>query len=157
MFATPIGNTETKIDATRLGSKLYIGSRPPTGDALRKAGFRVLVLAAASWQPKGSVAYPGLTVIHAPLRDAPDVTEDEYATAQQAARIAARHVIAGRRTLIACEAGLNRSGFVAALTLHELTGWSGKTCADYVRAYRHGALFNTTFLKILSHIPAEKD
>lgn len=107
-----------KLDANRLIPGLYIGSAPPTGDHLRRAGIDVLVLAAEEYQPP-STDFPGVHVIHAPLDDA-DITGEERRIATAAARVVAKALVDGKQVLVTCHMGLNRSSLIAALATRML-------------------------------------
>lgn len=141
------------IDANRVGTRLWIGSRPAPGPGLAAAGFQELILCAEEYQPSAS-EFPGLrAVVHAGIDDH-EPTNEEIRIATRAARRAAQGVRQGSRVLVTCQAGLNRSGLVTALAVHELTGWSGKRCGDLVRSERPGALSNQHFRALLDALPA---
>jgi len=55
----------------------------------------------------------------------------------------------GRRVLVTCAAGLNRSGLVTAIAMHILTRHSGITCVQHVQNRRAGALSNRQFRRVL--------
>lgn len=96
-------------------------------------------------------------VFHVPLDDG-QLSKDEAIRASQAANIAARYFLSGKRVLVTCLAGKNRSGLVAALAVDAITGEGGKTAAGLVRAKRTSlgelapALSNPAFLLFLSQI-----
>lgn len=125
------------------------------------AGFQVLVLCAREYQPAGTV-FPGLTVIHAPNDDHCFVTKEDLRLAVNAASRVAEHLKAGQKILITCLAGINRSGLVAALTIHKALGYSGRSCIDLVRAKRRladgddVALTNTFFVEALLRLQGEE-
>lgn len=133
--------------------ELYQGPKPPQGLVLRDAGFHVLILAAADYQPPAD-RFPTLRVISA----AGDDDDNEPIPAHQlenywnGAKAAAAALHAGQRVLVTCYAGLNRSGIVSALTLHLMTGWAGKRCAEAIRLRRKGALFNKQFSSYLDSL-----
>jgi hypothetical protein len=138
------------IDANRVGERLYIGSYPPRGGALRSAGFDVLVLCAEELQ---GGQFDGVGVLRCPLDDA-DLTQVEWDRARSAARRVAMFVQGGGRCLVTCAAGRNRSGLVTALAVHELTGWPGALCVELVRKSRTraDALTNLTFVAALRRL-----
>jgi protein-tyrosine phosphatase len=136
------------LDCDRLISRLYIGSAPPRGSEVAKAGFTTLVLAAEEYQPKLR-EFPGLrAVIHAPLDDA-DPSEEEVDTAVQAALEISERWAQGERILVTCAAGKNRSGLVAALALHFITCCPPRRCIEVVKREREGALFNPHFVELI--------
>ena len=99
---------------------LFVGSKPPPG---HHEGIDAIVLAAMEYQPPGHL-FPGIEVIHVPLDDAPGrrMREDEIVDATKVASQVARRLRAGRRVLVTCQLGLNRSGLIAALAMHEVYG-----------------------------------
>jgi protein-tyrosine phosphatase len=141
------------VDASPITPQLYVGSAPVPD--LR--GFDVIVLCAQEYQP-GAEMFPGTTVEHFPFDDRPCLSKQELAMPVRAARRVAGHMMVGRRVLVTCQMGRNRSAFVAALALHLTTGESGKACADRVRKHRVDpigvrALSNRGFYSALSKIP----
>lgn len=106
-----------KIDASHIVGGLYIGSKPPTGKRLALEGFDVVVLAAEEYQP-AEWKLPGIEVIHVPMADVPVLLRPEQLRAVRlAAADVARHLTLGRRVLVTCRAGLNRSSLIAAAAL----------------------------------------
>lgn len=138
------------VDANRVGERLYIGSYPPQGSALRSAGFDVLVLCALELQ---GGQFDGVSVLRCPLDDA-DLTQAEWDRARATARRVAALVQSGRRCLVTRAAGRNRSGLVTALTVRGLTGWPGELCVDLVRKSKTkaDALTNPTFVAALRRL-----
>ncbi len=144
------------IDATNiLANRLYMGGRPSPGREIYAGGFDVLVLCAEEIQLPTD-HFPGVEVMYVPLHDdaSQPVSEKIWAQVTGCARRVARRVRAGKRVLVTCAAGLNRSGFVVAAAVHYLTGHSGPKCCSYVsrRRVRCGkhALYNKAFVKALS-------
>lgn len=129
------------IEATEIAPRLWQGSVPPRGPALRRLGFDVLVLAARENQNPGAM-YPGVRVLHVPLVDRREVPVEE---AHQMARRVAAAVRAGHKVLVTCMAGWNRSGLVTALALWYLTGWHGRAVLTHVKARRPVSLQNQYF------------
>lgn len=140
------------IDATKLMEDLYVGSFPPQGHQVRRAGFDTLVLCADELQPRGR-KYPGVSVIHAGFNDG-GASERDLTVAAEAGRRVAQRVSEGQRVLVTCAMGRNRSALVCALAIHLLTGRSGEDCGRYVRARRvdpegQPALSNQLFRQML--------
>jgi len=144
------------LDANQIFPLLHQGSAPPQGPILREMGFSMVVLCANESQPQAS-RFEGIEVLHAPNDDNPmrDPTRDELNRALEAARQVARRIRDGKKVLVTCMAGLNRSGLVCGLTLHMLTGWAGSRCVQEVQAKREAALCNESFVKVLTRIPAK--
>lgn len=138
------------FDASRIAPRLWQGADPPQGTFLRRMNVDVLILCAEERQHDPSL-FPGLIIVKAPMDDGEVVPVD---TAMKAAKAAASLHRAGNRILVCCHAGLNRSGLVTALTLHRLTGASGKRCVEKVQAARPWALCNEVFRQYLERLPA---
>ncbi len=155
------------IDATHIAGPLWIGSHPLTmnlcceehdnkgrrGDDLARNGFEVVVLCAEEWQPK----IPGVETIHAPFDDdhqGLDARQTEIAF--DAARKTADRIAEGRKTLVSCWAGLNRSGLVCALALASVTNSTPQEAGRLVRSKRDGALTNMAFRGLLSRLELKK-
>ena len=101
------------------GGLLAQGSVPPAGV---RVPFDVIVLAAMEFQ---DVDLPGYEVIRVPLDDSgPPPSLEEQAIIRQTASRIARRVRAGKRVLVTCHQGRNRSGVIAGLALVDL-GLSG--------------------------------
>lgn len=137
------------FDAHRLAPRLYQGSAPPAGPELRARGFDMLVLAAEEIQPPEQM-FPGVRVIRAPSDDSSHIPE---ATAHPAAQEVARALRAGKRVLVTCAMGLNRSGIISALALWYATGRPGAECVAQVQNNRPNALCNGWFADYVSALP----
>lgn len=149
------------LDVTHLAGPLWIGSHPLTlgpccdehdrharrGDALARAGFEVVVLCAEEWQPD----LPGVEVIHAGFDDDHSgLDEAQVNIAKRAAAKTARRISQGRKTLVSCWAGRNRSGLVSALALAATSGIHPQEAGELIRSKRAGALTNMAFRGMLS-------
>lgn len=132
---------------------LWQGAKPPLGETLRRAGFDVLVLCAEEWQPDKS-AYPGVTIVRAPNEDSDRISAAQWKTANGAALVVASMLAHSKKVLVTCQAGLNRSGLVSALTIRAFVGLSGTDSARMVQRARRRALFNVYFCKLLGKLPA---
>lgn len=135
------------IDATRLGPKLYQGSFPV--QAVAPLGIDVLVLCARELQTRS--AEPGLVTLRCPLDDHANavLSRGDWQNALRTGALVARYIRSGRRVLVTCAAGRNRSGLVSAIALHELTGRSGKECIEHIQSRRLNALTNDDFVAAL--------
>lgn len=146
--------------ASEIAPNLWQGGFPLEPGRLRQAGFNVLVLCAEELQPEpvdDHLERLGLIVIHAPMNDVEMDGEELKKTfniASKAAHEVVEHLKAGRKVLVTCIAGRNRSGFVSALSLILHHGMSGKDAAERVRKMRANALTNESFSKLLERIPA---
>jgi protein-tyrosine phosphatase len=139
------------LDVNRITENLYQGSNPPHGSLLARAGFHTVVLCAMERQYPAS-AFPGVQVIHAPMDDGYIIPP----LAAPTARLVAQLVRRGKKVLVVCNMGLNRSGITNALALWYLTGMSGHACMWHVQTRRPGALFNNDFAAYLSRLLPRK-
>ena len=138
----------SRAEISEIVPGLYVGSKPPPG---RHTGVDTIVLAAVEYQPPAS-SFPGVEVIHAPLDDAPGrpMTEDEIALATKTAARVARRLRVGRRVLVTCALGLNRSALVAALAMHEIYGMDAEEIIKRLRDARGmWSLSNPNFERLL--------
>lgn len=133
---------------SEVAPRLYVGSKPPPG---QHCGVDVIVLTAMEYQPPARL-FPGTEVIHAPLDDAPgrQMRADEIVDATKVASLVARCLRGGRRVLVSCAMGLNRSALVAALAMHEVYGMDADEIIARLRRARGVlALSNPNFEKLL--------
>lgn len=117
----------------------------------------LIVLCAEEFQPEKKLFAPSsLTVIYAPNDDSDVVTKEQLIIAVRAAREVAKAYLEGKRVLVTCMAGRNRSGLVTAIACCLLYGVSGNKAKRVVQARRKGApaLTNPLFNRFLSKIPA---
>jgi len=149
-------------NADQITKNLWQGGVPSRGSALNEAGFDTLVLCAREWQLP-SVYFPKVKVIHAPNDDYPEdpskPTPQQLQTAVRTAFEVADDIRSGKKVLVTCAAGMNRSGLVTAMSLHLLYGWSGPRCVAHVRLNRtwgddgYMPLSNPQFVRVLSRLP----
>jgi protein-tyrosine phosphatase len=132
---------------------LYQGAAPPFGETVAKLGFDTLVLCAKENQRDD--LYPGVEVVLAPGDDDCRVNRmmRDLPIWQQAAQIVVERVNAGKKVLVTCMAGLNRSGMVTALALRQLTNWTGAEIVEHIQASREMALCNDTFAEYIRGLP----
>jgi hypothetical protein len=147
------------IDAHEIVPLLWQGSKPKPGREIADAGFDVLVFCARDHQPSPA-SFPGLEVILAPNDDHTFLTKDDLAVAVSTATRVAKRLLSGKKILVTCYAGINRSGLVVALTLHKAFGYSGRSCIELVRQRRKFedgdvALTNTFFVEALLKLPGQ--
>lgn len=90
-------------------------------------------------------------LLHWPILDGDRPDMDQ---ALLVAGTAARAVESGTKVLVHCQEGWNRSGLVAALTVRELRGCTGKEALAQVQERRPGTLGNEEFAAALRELPA---
>ena len=120
--------TSDPIDAHRIAPKLWVGSAP---GAAHCAPFDVIVLCAVEYQP----SLPCRT-IHAPFDDTAHPSSEDLRTALDAAKAVNVQRARGRRVLVSCIQGRNRSALVAAIALMLAEGLSAQQAISAVRAQR---------------------
>jgi len=109
-------NLDPYIDATHVVGTLWQGAYPAGVPNLHEL-VDIVVLCAEELQEADSTIR-GVEVWHVPLTDrAWPLTPREKELAHTAALLVRRALDKGRRVLVTCRAGLNRSGLVSALSL----------------------------------------
>ncbi len=131
---------ETAIPS-QIITRLWIGGKPPFDRDLPE--FDVLVLCARELQPE-RLAF-GRQVIRVPLPDSA-LTGHEVRRALLGGQAAAKALAGGRRVLVTCAAGLNRSALVTGLAMGLTTHMSATDIILRIRERRAPeALHNTHF------------
>jgi len=141
------------VDASQVAPGLWVGARPPPGH-YRWLG--AIVLAAREWQPP-SFVYPNVAVLHVPLADDPTrpMPSTQTASAISAARTVTRYLQSGRRVLVTCHLGLNRSSLIAGLAMRLAFGTKADDAIATIRQARGPlALRNPTFVRLLRNFHA---
>lgn len=145
------------LDADEVMPTLWIGSAPPTGIAIGRAGFHSLLLCARQYQPKASM-FPGVDVVHAPFDDDPTrkLTDSECQLVHVASTVAAKKAMSGQKVLVTCVAGIDRSGLVTSLALWKITGLGGRKVLKLMRAARpHVLTQNPYMLRMVERLPGK--
>jgi hypothetical protein len=146
------------IDASEIVPGLWMGSAPPRGHSLLRAGFHVLTLCAIEHQPS-TEHFPGVLVARAALiDDGTPVTSSQWEQALGLSGHLARAVASGKCVLVTCAQGRNRSGLITALVLARVTGCDGRAATRAVQERRISpfgpALTNTEYCRALARVPA---
>jgi protein-tyrosine phosphatase len=137
------------VNANRVHGNLWMSHAPKPEDGFRMSdNFDVLVLAAEEHQPSGRF-FPGVKVIHAPLDDTTQVPANELRIAKKAAAMVATALSKGKRVLVTCWLGRNRSGIITALALVRMGAQPEKAIELVRRARGEHALSNPTFVEII--------
>lgn len=109
--------------------------------------FDALVLCAIDAVPPDDET-AGIDVFRCWLWDAKPTNPEIY-RARQAALFVKEQVVAGRKTVVTCQCGLNRSGLVVGLALRSL-GYDAEEAIRLVRAARGPfALSNEHFVEVI--------
>ncbi len=139
---------DQRLDASNVATRLWVGGKPPFDRDL--PDFDLLVLCAQELQP-GETAFHG-RVLRCPLPDGP-LDHQELARAVLSAKAVGDALLRGRRVLVTCAAGLNRSALVAALALARATKMTAAEIIGRIRQRRSSsALYNTHFQEIIRRI-----
>jgi protein-tyrosine phosphatase len=124
-----------------------------------RAGFDTVVFCAREYQPSPT-HFPGVRVLHAPFDDENWLLKESLETAVRAASEIAVRFSEQEKILVTCQAGINRSGFVVALALHKIYGYSGNKCIELVRQGRQldgdTALRNPAFVDALEKLAGRR-
>ncbi len=123
------------LEHNHIACGVFMGSAPLHPELVVRGSFSAVVLCAEEYQPD-SKAFHGVQVVRAGIDDG-ILSNREMDIATNAAREIQPILRSGRNVLITCMEGRNRSGLVAGLAIHILTGWSGETCAKLIRRNRH--------------------
>jgi protein-tyrosine phosphatase len=137
--------------ATEIVAGLWQGAldvaNPSTAD------FEV-VISMTSRAPHPSWAHQ--QVHHFPVTDpmwAHEMSAKFHERIDLAADVATQGVRSGRRVLVLCAQGKNRSGLVVAMALHKLKGWSGEQAMRCIQQKRPGSLYNIHLQRFLEALP----
>jgi protein-tyrosine phosphatase len=120
--------------------KLYVGGRPPHD---RELAFDTLVLCERHYQPERMV-FRG-TIVRCPIDDDVLSKQEIRQVLNTSSRVAA-DLRQGKRVLVACRAGINRSALVASLALAQMTRMTAPELVAHMKQRRHhDCLFNQHF------------
>jgi len=133
-------------DATPVSPRLWIGTAPPLERDLPTVD--ILVLCAAEIQTD-HLAFHG-QLVRCPIPDA-DLTLAQVELALKTSVTVAKAIVEGKRVLVTCANGQDRSALVVACALHQLTTMSGDQIVAHIRKQRgEASLRNRWFVaKIL--------
>lgn len=142
------------LDASPISRLLWVGAAPPPGRYQKY--FDVIVFTAEEVQPPDE-DYPGVRVRRFPFADEDPASDEDMLTAWDAAEAVARDMDRGRRVLVTCAMGRNRSALVAALALYLQGGFTGPQAMTRLRMRRRDrfgnrALSNPAFQALLLNL-----
>lgn len=129
---------------------LWMGPAPSPEHALVR-GYDLVALTASDYQPPQTDFRARL--LRMPIDDSLQPTTEELMWAFLTGRRVALGVADGKKTLVSCRMGKNRSGLVTALAARELLGITGAEAAHLVRRRRPIALSNPSFVNFLASLP----
>ena len=135
---------DSVLDASNITRRLWIGGKPPFDRDLPE--FDVLVLCAQEIQPRPK--FHGLT-IHCPLPDSA-LDHKELHIALLGGKRVAEELVAGKRVLVTCAMGINRSALVTALGMSRVFKMNATQIIERIRERRNPlCLSNAHFVKYL--------
>lgn len=146
---------EITLNADPVAKNLWVGGVPTDPEEVSNR-FDALVLAAREFQQVFPVhKYPKVHVIHAPMFD-DKPSREEIVEALKAALAVYEHNKAGRKVLVTCAQGVNRSSLIAALAM-VISGKSADKAIGMIRKNRHPTtgskpLFNEHFVKLIQEV-----
>lgn len=154
----PLGRVAAHVpprDVTHIYAALYVGSRPPPGDYSDQFDVIYTVAEEIELDPR---LFPHVRVRKYGFHDdASGMSRRQIDQAQRAAMHVVHDLSVGRRVLVTCQMGRNRSAFVCALAVHYLTGEAGLRIARMIRQKRIDpegvrALENPVFVGVLANL-----
>jgi protein-tyrosine phosphatase len=134
------------LDASNIVRRLWVGSQPPFDRDL--PDFDVLVLCAQEIQPE-QLAFAN-KVLRCPIPDSV-LSGHELRLALMTARLVAKQLTAGKRVLVTCRAGQNRSAFVASLALGLVSRMTPIEIIELMRERRGVSTLGNPHFCILLH------
>jgi len=112
---------------------LWQGGKPDPNEDLSQE-FDLVVLAAEEFQPEH---LPGVRVVHAPIADQKfEGTPRERRLVCDAVSEVVKALKRGRRVLVTCHLGLNRSGLIVGLVLKQAFGMTADEAITRIRHAR---------------------
>jgi protein-tyrosine phosphatase len=141
-------HSEQRLDASNVATRLWVGGKPPFDRDL--PDFDLLVLSAQELQPS-ELAFHG-RVLRCPIPDGA-LDHQELTRAVLAAMEVGNALVVGRRVLVTCAAGLNRSALIASLALARATKMTADEIIHRMRQRRSpNALYNANFQDIIRRL-----
>lgn len=140
------------MDATglmKLGrGALFIGGAPTKfTDVFDR--FDYVVFAAQELQPFNVKPTDGMDqVIRCPLSDSDPPRPGDLIAARNCARKVALLVHGGKKVLVTCAEGRNRSGLICGLVIRRLLPWmDGRDIVDHIQSMRYNSLTNLAYAR----------
>jgi len=135
---------------SHVATNLWMGAKPPPDRRVNR-NFEVLVLLAGkdeyAYEPSPAV-FPGIRLIWREFDDGA-LPPAQASIAVQIGEFVAKAMVAGKRCLVTCNMGLNRSGLICGIALIA-RGMSADQAIERIRRRRNpNALYNSYFVKFL--------
>lgn len=144
-----------QLHADKVGRNLWVGAVPIYPEEVEK-NFDAVVLAAEEFQKNiADLQRPSVRVILAPMDDHDPTAEEKVIALKAALQVYDLNKM-GKRVLVTCAKGVNRSALIAALAM-VLAGSSADEAIARIRAHRKPAsgatpLFNEHFCKLIKAV-----
>jgi protein-tyrosine phosphatase len=134
------------MDISNVARRLWVGGRPPFERDLPE--FDMLALCAREIQPE-RLAFHG-QVVRCPIPDSV-LSDREIGMVLQASSVVSTAMVTGKRVLVTCAQGINRSALVAGLALARVKRIQADDLINLMRLRRHPqALGNRYFQGLLA-------
>lgn len=137
-----------------LPGRLWQGGLPVDFGWVREQGIGVVVDLADADTVAPAEQVDGLVYLKSPLVDGDDVPDP--ALTLRLATLVAGLVDDGRRVLVHCTFGRNRSGLLATLVVREVLGLTGEQALAHVQERRRRVVNNEGFARWLRSLPAPR-
>jgi hypothetical protein len=134
--------------------RLWQGGCPVDFDWVEETGIDAVIDFADPDAHPPAGATDGMIYLKAPLVDGEEVP-DPALTLRLAALVAGL-IEDGRKVLVHCTFGRNRSGLMASLIVRQVLGLSGAEAVAYVQERRDGTVNNVQFAEWLRSLPVPR-
>lgn len=133
-----------KTTISEITPLLWIGGLPIRYGAVAKAMLEAEIKVLVSTTHRTPHGHYGMEIVRVPFDDHRGHLPDLAALQPGVDKI--RECLENNvRVMSHCAYGLNRSGLLAAIALHETYGWDGITISKLIREKRQGALWNPAY------------
>ncbi len=142
-----------EYSVSRVYENLFIGGAPPGGDFLSQNKIDCVILTANDHQDAS--IYKDIEVILAGGWDSDHwpIPEEHLSKWKQAADIVVDRLRNGKKVLVTCMMGQNRSGLVTAMAMQKLLGKEHSAeIVKHIQTYRKNALNNKHYVRYLLEI-----
>jgi hypothetical protein len=146
------GVTPADPPTVQVPGRVWHGGCPVDFEWVRRTGIDLIVDLADADSVAPAADVDGLTYLKCPLVDGSELPSPTLTLGL--AELVADLVRDGRRALIHCTFGRNRSGLLATLVVRDLLGLSGADALAHVQAHREGTVNNEDFARWLRSLPA---
>lgn len=144
---------ESPFGVTQIHGNLWQGGKPEVSADMAAPIFDVVVLCADEIQkPEWGQGLPRFLIVRAPLDDCDPIRQGDQVVAIRAAEIVIDQLRAGKKVLVTCHQGRNRSGWVTAMALVGYYKMPVDKAVKLIQSKRFWALSNRAFVRFLLSI-----